>query len=89
MVQVIWTPQSLRNLRSIRAYIAQANVAAADRIAQRLEAAGNGLIDFPDRGRPAERGMREIATVPPYILRYRVVGDKVYIVRIKHGRQHR
>ena len=32
--------------------------------------------------------MREMTIVWPYILRYRVSGDKVFILRIRHGAQN-
>jgi plasmid stabilization system protein ParE len=80
-------PQALRNLEAARTYITEFNPAAADRMARRLVDAGESLAEFPNRGRPASRGHRELALVPPYVIRYRVEGEKVFITGIKHGRQ--
>jgi plasmid stabilization system protein ParE len=74
-----------RRTDGIRAYISVFDLAAADRMIERLPHVGNSLSDFPHRGRPAGNGLREIATVRPYILRYRVDADTVSIVRIRHG----
>jgi plasmid stabilization system protein ParE len=55
-------------------------------MADALFAAGDNLADFPHRGRPV-RGtpMRELVTVSPYIIRYRIAGDTVIILRVRHG----
>ena len=39
--------------------------------------------------RLAGNGFRELTTVPPYVIRYRVEREVVYISRIRHGRQRR
>jgi plasmid stabilization system protein ParE len=47
---------------------------------------GNGLLNFPDRGRPVpDTDLREATVVYPYIIRYRVDGDRVLILRVGHG----
>ena len=56
-------------------------------MASRLERAGDSLASFPERGRPAKRGIRELTLIYPYVIRYRVRRDSVEIVRIKHGAQ--
>lgn len=53
-------------------------------MAARLIAAGNSLSDFPERGRPASGGTRELVIVAPYVLRYRVIDDTAYILRVRH-----
>jgi len=87
MVEVIWTRRALIRLELIREYIAQFDPDAAQRFAAGLFAAGNSLQDFPNRGRPARRGSRELSIIPPYVIRYRVDAERVYIIDIKHGRQ--
>jgi addiction module RelE/StbE family toxin len=87
MAEVIWSRRALRDLNGIRAYIAQFNPAAAERLSVRLLYLGESLTDFPERGRPAIRGRRELATAPPYVVRYRVMGDRVLVDRVVHGRR--
>jgi plasmid stabilization system protein ParE len=63
---VIWTARSLANIRAIRGYIAQFNLGAADRLAEKLIAAGDRLEMFPHRGRQVPgTTMREIVAVNP------------------------
>jgi plasmid stabilization system protein ParE len=52
----------------------------------RLLAAGESLSRFPERGRPI--GLRrELVIVRPYVIRYRVLPDRVEILTIRHGAQ--
>ena len=87
VVQVIWSPLALRDLAAIRDYIGTDSPLAAQRMAQRLRHAGEALADLPTRGRPASGGLRELAVVYPYVIRYEALGELVRIVRIKHGAQ--
>ncbi len=46
---------------------------------------GNGLANFPQRGRPVHgSAMREVVTRFPYVIRYRIVGEDVIILRVRH-----
>jgi plasmid stabilization system protein ParE len=85
MADVQWSDAALTELIEIRAYIALFNPAAAERMLTRLIALGESLAMFPNRGRPAAYGTREMTTVPPYILNYEVVGHRVMILRVRHG----
>jgi toxin ParE1/3/4 len=79
--------RAIEQLELIRAYIYVFNPQAADRLADRLTGAAASLDTFPGRGRPEENGIRELTNVPPYVIRYRIIGDEVLITAIKHGRQ--
>lgn len=86
MNRVVWTAFALANVRAIRAYLAQFNPRAAEELAARLVEAGNSLDTFPHRGRPVPgTSMRELLSVSPYIIRYRVVRNEVVILRVRHG----
>ena len=87
MAQIIWTVEALENLELIRAYIQQFDPAAARRFASRLVEAGESLCDFPHRGRPVGGENRELMTIPPYVLRYRITSETVFILRIRHSAQ--
>ena len=85
MVRIIWNVPAREDVERIRSYVSQFDPVAAQRLAERIVQAGDSLADFPNRGRPAGGTRRELAIVPPYVIRYRVAGNAVYITRIKHG----
>ena len=82
---MIWTAGAIENLEAIIAYIASFNEAAAHGMAEKLYRLGESLAEFPSRGPDAGEGKREMTIVPPYVLRYMVAGDRVLILRIRHG----
>jgi len=85
-VRVVWSPSALRDIRHIHRYIARFNRRAAEDLARELVAAGDGLETFPQRGRPVPgTNLREWPLVYPYIVRYRIAGDHVRILRVRHG----
>jgi addiction module RelE/StbE family toxin len=89
-MEIIFSPQAMRDLRAIRDYIAADNPAAASRMAVELVAACDRLEIFPERGRPgSRRGTRELTTVWPYVIVYKVTRQRVDIISIWHGRQQR
>jgi toxin ParE1/3/4 len=86
MRRVIWTEPARSDLESIRSYIGQFSPLAARHLAARLINAANSLSEFPERGRKALLGTRELAFVRPYLIRYRLLEpDLVHVLRIRHG----
>ena len=83
--RVVWADEALTNIYEISEFVAAYNPAAARRLADRLFAAATSLNEFPDRGREAGPGLRELTIVWPYVLRYSVSADEVRIIRIRHG----
>jgi plasmid stabilization system protein ParE len=54
-------------------------------MAETLVAAGDRLVNSPHRGRPVRGAdMRELVAVSSYIIRYRIAGDDVVILRVRH-----
>ncbi len=85
LTKVVWSNTALAHLRFIRAYVEQFNPRAARALAEGLVAASNSLVTFPHRGRPVPgTDKRELVTAYPYIIRYRIVGDVVRILRVRH-----
>jgi toxin ParE1/3/4 len=80
-----WTDEAVGNLEAIIAYISAFNPPAAQRLAERLIAVADSLAEFPERGRQVGDGRREMTVVWPYVVRYRIAEDAVYILRIRHG----
>ncbi len=54
-------------------------------MAGRLLEAAESLSEFSDRGRPIDGNRRELTVIRPYIIRYRVARDAVFILRVRHG----
>jgi plasmid stabilization system protein ParE len=85
VVQIVWTRRAAADVLAIRAYIGQFNPLAAQRMASRLRTAGDGLATHPERGRAIGGGRRELLSVPPYLIRYKVSAGAVEILTIRHG----
>ncbi|WP_431859360.1 type II toxin-antitoxin system RelE/ParE family toxin [Azospirillum sp.] len=84
---MIWAPAALRDINLIYTYVMAFNPGAAMHLAERLLSTGESLGELPERGRPIGRGRRELLIVWPYIIRYRIDGDEVRIMRVRHGRR--
>lgn len=85
MPKIVWTEEAVEHLEAIVTYVSVYDPAAAGRLAGRLIEVADSLSEFPHRGRDAGDGKREMTSVWPYILRYRVEGETVFILRIRHG----
>ena len=81
------TKQADADLDEIWLHIAMDNVAAADRVLQRIEAAEDRLGDCPEIGqaRPEIRPDLRHWPVGAYLIFYRVDDEEVRIVRVVHG----
>ena len=89
-MSVVFSPEALADLVLIRTYIGNHSPTAASRVAVQLVAACDRLEHLPERGRPGlVANTREITTVWPYVIVYRIRAGGVEIVRIWHGAQER
>lgn len=87
MAQVVWTREALSDLAAIRSYIGQFNPEAAAPFAERLIEAAESLGEFPAKGRSIGKGLRQWSLISPYLIRYVIDGQNVYIIDIVHGAQ--
>lgn len=89
MTPIIWSPQAIRDVESIRSFIAQDSPAYADLVATRIVAAVERLQLFPESGRLVpERdnpALREVVS-QPYRVVYRIRGDVVEVATVFRGR---
>ena len=82
-----FTPEAVRDLREIHAYISRESARRARRWIEKLEAECQRLARMPGMGRvraelhPALRSF----PVSPYLIFYRELPDGVEIVRVLHG----
>lgn len=69
-------------------HIAQDNPLAALELDELFEQKADQLIEHPDLYRAGrKRGTREMVVHPNYLVIYRVQGDTVEILRVKHAAQ--
>jgi toxin ParE1/3/4 len=86
-VRVKWLRAALRNLNAEADYIAEDNLAAAERVVNLIVEATERLKQHPSLGRPGRvTGTRELV-VPgtPYIIPYRVHTGVIEIIRVFHA----
>ena len=88
-MNIVWSPRSIEHLTHLRAYIAQDNPKAANRVAAALLDAVERLAGLPNLGRPGRvAGTRELVVAgTPYVIPYRVRGDRLDVIAVFHGRQ--
>lgn len=83
---VALSARAVLDLVEIRAFIASRGAPlAALRHAAKLEALIEKLEQFPQRCRHVGGGVRELTAVAPYIVRYRLRGNIVEVIRVRHG----
>lgn len=86
-MRLAWRSRAIADLTAIRRHIAQDRPAAAAAFVVRTVRRANLLATFPEIGpvvRPS--GLRTLVVVgSPYIMVYRIVRDRVIILRVIHG----
>lgn len=87
-MNILWSPEAVNDLMSLRAYIAADNPAAARKVALHIMHNIEQLLpDNPRLGRPGRvPGTRELV-IPntPFIVPYRLQRNIIQILRIYHG----
>ena len=88
-MKIIWSRRAIKHLVHVRDYIAQDSPEAAAEVAQRILDAVDQLAQYPNLGRPGRLpGTRElVVSDTPYIIPYRVRGNRVELIAVFHGRQ--
>ena len=90
-VEIVWSALARSRLREIRAFVALDKPEAAERLATRIVAMVEALRNRPRLGRVgADPGIRELVIgSTPYIVLYRVHGERITISTIWHAAQRR
>ena len=84
-MRVVWTEPALDGVARVYDYLYDFNPQAARQVAANILDVDNGLVEFPARGRQVRHtAMREVMSAYPYIIRYRISGDEVVILRVRH-----
>ena len=86
-MKIEWTPTALADRNAIFDYIEADSPRAAVAVDERIEAAVERLVDFPESGRTGRvEGTRELVmTSAPYVLPYRILDGTVRILRVLHS----
>ncbi|MFM0341964.1 type II toxin-antitoxin system RelE/ParE family toxin [Paraburkholderia fungorum] len=83
-----WLPVALEQLLTIIDHISEDSPAAAVERAQTIRTRADTLATYPNRYRAGRiRGTRELVVKPNYIIVYRVAGEHVQILRVRHARR--
>lgn len=89
---VEWADEALDDVERLYSFLAAVDIDAATRVADRLDAAPNKLITFPRIGARLEgfnpREVRRLI-VGSYELRYEILGEVIYVVKVFHTREDR
>jgi toxin ParE1/3/4 len=85
---VLWSPEAIADIASLRAYIAEDNPDAANRIALHIGHNVEQLLSsHPEMGRPGRvPGTRELVIpMTPYVVAYSIRDNRVQALRVYHG----
>ena len=89
-MRIDWTTPALDDLRAIDDWLtAEADPERALRILVAIRFRSRFLENFPRGGRPHRDGYRILRVFnTPYLIRYRIVGDVVQVIRVHHEREN-
>ena len=86
-MNIRYTETALREIESIFAYVAEHNPIAAAQIVTRVTGLVSRLDEFPYLGHVVDE--QDVRIVPlgryPYLIFYRVAGDEVAIIHVRHA----
>jgi len=87
-MKIVWSRRAIRNLVSLRAFIATDSEQNANLVAGRILRAIDLLETQREMGRPGRLvGTRELVVADtPYIIPYRVRGGRLELIAVFHGR---
>jgi len=88
-----WSATALADIQRLRAFIETHNPDAAQRAAASFKQAASILLTYPGIGKRLEERQDRELFIPfgqrGYIMRYRLDGDDIVILRIWHGLEDR
>lgn len=86
-MRLVWTRLAIQDLNQAHDFIEAVNPRAAGSTIDRIERAVSALTVHPNAGRPGRiEGVRELVVVgTPFIVPYRVRGNRVEILGVIHG----
>lgn len=93
-MELFWLPAALADVDRLYAFLKQVDINAADKALHCIEEAAARLQEHPELGRLMRDDRVRREWVAPfgagaYVLRYRLTGTAVVIVRVWHSREWR
>ena len=93
-MDLIWLPEARDDIERLFNFLLEVNPAAAQRAVRLIQSGAQRLLDYPQIGQPMDddSGRRELYLpfgAGSYVLRYRMDGQSVVVIRVWHGREHR
>ncbi len=88
-MRIVWSRRAIKHLSNVRDYIAQDSPDSAAQVAAKIVDAVERLTVYPNLGRPGRiPGTRElVVSGTPYIIPYRIRGNRIELIAVFHGRQ--
>jgi plasmid stabilization system protein ParE len=87
--ELLWSTLALEDLARILARIANDNPAAAKKLAMSISHKTEQLKRFPNLGRAANFGVRELLVHRHYLISYRLKERRIEILQVWHTAQQR
>ena len=93
MPQLIWSPQALRDVQRLYRFLASKNLESAQRAVTAIRQGVNVLSLQPGMGRPVEDMENEFRDWiidfgdGGYVARYRIDGQQVIILAVRHRKE--
>ena len=93
-MELVWLPEARDDVERLFTILVEVNPAAAERAVRLIQQGAGSLLDQPEIGRPmGDEGGRRGLYLPfgasAYVLRYRIAGEVVVVIRVWHGREAR
>ena len=94
MAELVWLPGAWQDIERLFLFLRDKNPQAAKNAIKAIRIGAKQLTSFPEAGRPMEdeTERRELTVAfgdSAYVLRYRLDGEIVVIIRVWHGREDR
>ena len=91
-MHLVWLPQAIDGLKRVREFLRPQNVEAAQRAVVAISKMAGVLADNPRFGMVAKEAPNFRDVVTPfgrrnYVLRYRIDGNDIVIVAVRHARE--
>lgn len=94
MMTLYWLPEAQNDIQRLHEFLQGKNAEAAQRMVNVLLEGADKLLAFPEVGKPLGDELKRREMYLPfgagnYVLRYRLDGEKIVIIRVWHSREAR